>query len=181
MEAVVRDENHMKEVLAAIRDICRHEVKVGLFASKVSEKTLIAARVNEFGAAIKKTPRMTRFLAAMARKYGIKLDPAKAKRPGYVVIPPRSFIRSAADRERNALARIAERMLDGVIQGRFKPRDALEAMGLKLEQAIKDQINRVSSPPLHPLTIAMKGSDKPLVKSGDMRKAVTYKVVPRSR
>ena len=171
----IQDDNRLPEVLRELRQLSSRRIEAGLFADKVSEKTLIAARVNEFGARIRKTPRMRRFLAAMARKYGIRLDPAKGNKD-YVVIPPRPFIRSAADRGRNHIMQVAERMLGRVLDGQSPARDALAAVGLTMERLVKDQINRVNAPPLHPLTRAMKGSDKPLIASGVMRNAITFRV-----
>lgn len=176
--AVIKDVNNIPKIVQELRRLASQEVEVGVMSDVAGEKVATIARVHEFGARIPKTPKMRRFLAAMMRKYGIEPDPSKGN-PDYVIIPPRPFFRSAVRRTQGHLASLAERGVDRVLQGEGTARDALATMGLALERAIKDQINRVNEPPLHPLTVAMKGSDKPLVKTGVMRNAVTWRIKPR--
>lgn len=163
--------NSAEQFVENLRTLCQHAAEAGLWADVVSEKTLTAAWVNEFGAAIRKTPKMQRFLRAMARKHGIKLDPAKG-RPGYVVIPPRPFIRRAIDRHVDQV--LSEHFLELALRDALK---GVRAMAIKMEQLIKLEINYVNEPPLHPLTIAMKGGDKPLVHTGTLRRSVRFGVV----
>lgn len=166
----------LQKVAQELLKMKNSEVHVGLFANKVSKDVLTAAWVNEFGATIKKTPKMQAFLGAMARKFGIKLDPAKAKKKGFVVIPARSFFRRGVDEHKSELVEILGRMYQYVLTGQATARDALSAAGLKCEQVIKLTINKVNEPPLHPLTVAMKRGDKPLVHTGTMRNAITFRI-----
>lgn len=174
----VRDEGELRKTMEALATLREFAAAAGLWADIVPARTMIAARANEFGCVIPKTPKMRAFLAALARRYGIKLDPTKGQ-PGVVVIPPRPFIRSAVDEHRDDLEAWVEKVF-GLVwanPSRDSAMRCLRALAFKLEQLIKAQINRVNAPPLHPLTVAVKKSDKPLVHTGTMRRAIRAGIV----
>lgn len=167
--------NRIPELIRELKVLLSHEVSAGFHQELVPGNVLMVATVQEFGAAIPKTRKMQAWLGIMARKHGVKLDKTKG-RPGWVVIPARSFVRSTAEERGEAITGVATRMLNRVIEGSATGMDAMTAVGLKMEQEIKAKINRVTEPPLHPLTVAMKGTDKPLVRTGAMRAAVRHRI-----
>ena len=91
-------------------------------------------------------------------------------------IPERPFLRNAmrnnTSKYRNAMASSAERIL----LGQATLDSVLTKLGTLAEQDVKNEITSLRSPPNSPVTIAMKGSDNPLIDTGEMRNAVRYKV-----
>lgn len=101
--------------------------------------------------------------------------------PAYNV-PPRPIIEPAIEAEDNKemiakqLARAASEAIDG------KPgetRASLHRAGLTAQNAVRDWFEdpRNNWPANTPATIKKKGSDRPLVDTGELRKAITYVVV----
>ena len=93
-------------------------------------------------------------------------------------IPERPFLRNAmrnnASKYRNAMASSAERIL----LGQATLDSVLTKLGTLAEQDVKNEITSLRSPPNSPVTIEMKGSDNPLIDTGEMRNSVRYKVEP---
>ena len=93
-------------------------------------------------------------------------------------IPERPFLRNAmrnnASKYRNAMASSAEKIL----LGQATLDSVLTKLGTLAEQDVKNEITSLRSPPNSPVTIEMKGSDNPLIDTGEMRNAVRYKVEP---
>ena len=53
---------------------------------------------------------------------------------------------------------------------------ALRKLGIKAQGDIQAEITSLSSPPNSPVTIKLKGSSKPLIDTGEMRAAITFKI-----
>jgi HK97 gp10 family phage protein len=91
-------------------------------------------------------------------------------------IPERPFMRNAVrdnkSKYRNALRTSAAKILTG--QTGLKT--VLSKLGILGQGDIQAEITALMSPPNSPVTVALKGSSKPLIDSGEMRGAVTYKV-----
>lgn len=92
-------------------------------------------------------------------------------------IPERSYIRSTVRERRGELQALMARLVRLMIAGKIDERRALELVGAWLVNAIKGRI--VSGPfaPLKPATIARKGSDKPLIDTGQLKNSVTFVIV----
>ncbi len=99
-------------------------------------------------------------------------------------IPERPFMRNAM---RNNLGKYeallraeGRRILVACISGDIGPTalisQALSKIGIAAQADVQGEISSLMSPPLSPVTIARKGSSKPLIDSGAMRSAVTYLV-----
>lgn len=91
--------------------------------------------------------------------------------------PERAFFAPAVDTNERAIKRtMAQGIGDAIDRARNTGRLDLEAAlipaGEQLQAAVKDSIRNFSGAPLDPDTIAAKGSDRPLVDSGDMLEAV---------
>lgn len=65
---------------------------------------------------------------------------------------------------------------DGPAAGRAELQKALSKLGILAQGDIQAEITALSSPPNSPVTIALKGSSNPLIDSGEMRQAVTWKI-----
>jgi len=91
-------------------------------------------------------------------------------------IPERPFMRNAmkenASKYGDAMARSAAKIL----RGEASVYDVLNKLGVTAQQDIKRSIDSLKSPPNSPVTIARKGSSKPLIDTGEMRNSVSYEV-----
>lgn len=170
--------NDIPNILKELDYIRRHELQVGVFHEFVSPRTLIAAWVNEFGAVIPMTEKQRRWFWAMMRRYGIPRGERPTPGPvGAIVIPARSFMRAGVQERRESIGKAGVAILREVMEGRRTALQFFDLMSAQIRVAIVDKINRTFSPPLHPLTVAMKGTDKPLVHTGALRAAIRARVV----
>lgn len=91
-------------------------------------------------------------------------------------VPERPFMRNAfrgnAAKYRGNMTTAASSLL----KGETSLQTVLAKLGIVAKTDIQDEIGSLSSPPNSPVTIALKGSSKPLIDTGEMRGAVTYKV-----
>jgi hypothetical protein len=98
-------------------------------------------------------------------------------------IPERSYIRSTYHAEQDALRQMARTLVQRVLMGKMEAEQALNLLGMKLANAIKRAITTGDGipPPLSPDTIRRKGSSRPLVDTGRLLGAITWKVAPHER
>lgn len=94
-----------------------------------------------------------------------------------VGIPRRSFIGSAIDEGRDELRRAGTAAARSVVDGRRTVDQALALVGEKARAMIVNKINRGPFVPNAPLTIALKGSSKPLIDTGQLKQSVSYEIV----
>lgn len=100
-------------------------------------------------------------------------------------IPERPFMRNAM-RDNKAkytagMAKSAKSILEASVKGGAGAgskalRQTLSKLGIAAQADIQGSITSLMSPPNAPSTIRQKGSSKPLVDSGAMRQAVTWKI-----
>ena len=92
-------------------------------------------------------------------------------------IPQRSFVGATAHERHAELAAVMARVVRALIARKLDERRGLEIVGAWTANAIKARI--VSGPfvPLKPRTIARKGSDKPLIDTGQLKNSVSFIVV----
>lgn len=91
-------------------------------------------------------------------------------------VPERSFIRAWFDETKPENLSLAYAMLKRILDGSISVDDALNQMGALFAGRIQQRIAQGVPPPNAPATIAIKGSSTPLIDSGQMRQAVTWKV-----
>lgn len=86
-------------------------------------------------------------------------------------IPPRPFFRNAINKNSDKWGKI-------FLQGMQKQsaRNAFGLLGERIRKDIVQSINDTNEPPNSPVTIARKGSSKPLVDTGLMRASVNYRI-----
>lgn len=92
-------------------------------------------------------------------------------------IPPRSFIRSTIDEQRQQIADVHEKALGKVADGKLTAVQAGEIAGMFVEAKIKKKITDLKVPANEPSTIAKKGSSNPLIDTAQLRSAITHKVI----
>jgi len=91
-------------------------------------------------------------------------------------IPERPFMRNALRQNRSKYREGLRTSASKLLTGRTDLRTVLSKLGILAQGDMQAEITSLSSPPNSPVTIALKGSSKPLIDSGEMRGAVTYKV-----
>lgn len=103
---------------------------------------------------------------------------AAAHEFGTETIPERSFIRRTFIEKEQELIELQAKLCKGIVTDRMDVRKALGILGQWASTEIKKTVTEGPHipPPLKPATIAAKGSDRPLVDTGQMINAVTYKV-----
>lgn len=116
---------------------------------------------------------------------------AEVQEKGHVKlgIPPRPFFRPAIRENQNEWKELALREAKKVVREGTDPINVIEVVALKAAAQIRRQITQLQSPQLAPATIrarerkralgkgrAAKGLEKPLIDSGIMLNALTYKI-----
>ena len=90
--------------------------------------------------------------------------------------PERSFIRAWFDENQPRIKEAIRRLLTQVIEGKISEDIALERLGLWMQGEIQKKIAAGIPPPNAARTIEKKGSDKPLVNTGQLRAGITFEV-----
>lgn len=91
-------------------------------------------------------------------------------------VPERPFMRNSMRDNRSKYKSGMTTAAKGILRGDTALRTVLSKLGIMAQGDIQSEITSLSSPPNSPVTIELKGSSKPLIDSGEMRQAVTYKV-----
>ena len=164
----VQDESKVPEFLEMLDELFNTHLEIGVFGEDDSEMVMIAS-VHEFGVEIKVTDRMRGYLHSI----GIHLNPNTRT----IKIPERSFIRAGYDQEKENIIRQSEKLLEKVLKLELPVKVFFETLGELIVGMIQKYLTDLSSPPLHPATIASKGSSSPLIDTGRLRGSITYKVV----
>lgn len=157
--------NNFPQMEANIRELNGKKVSVGVLGG--GENTWLAS-IHEYGCVI----RVTEKIRAYLHKMGLHLKDSTTQ----ITIPERAFLRNGFDENKEDVVRQAENVLGEVIAGRMDPEQLFEMIGLLMKSRIQDYARDLDSPPNHPYTKERKGSSNPLIDSGDMIGAITYKV-----
>lgn len=96
-----------------------------------------------------------------------------------VPIPPRPFMKMAFDKNRQELRTVREKYLKSVLDNRMTAQRALGLIGEWFAGTIKRTIRDGKFEANAPYTIAKKGSDKPLIDTGQMLNSVQHVEVMR--
>lgn len=96
-------------------------------------------------------------------------------------VPPRSFHSQTANRNQNSIGRKMGEVVSKVYAGKITVHEALVEVGEEYTEDMQQMIDDFSNPKNAKGTIKAKGVDNPLVDSGSMRDATTFKVVDRRR
>lgn len=154
-----------------LKKLNRKKVNIGI-VGKSDSLLLTYAAVNEYGANIKITPKMRKYLASQ----GLNLKATTT----HIVIPERSYIRSTLDNKKvlKALENKIVPTAAKVALGKLPAESILEYIGIYYTAAIKSTIANMREPENHPFTVERKGSGKGLlIDSGRLLTAISYEVV----
>lgn len=150
---------------ASVKHIDGKKVSVGVLGG--GEQSWLAG-IHEYGCIIPVTDKMRAYL----HRTGLHLKATTTQ----IVIPERAFLRNGFDECKDEVITKAESLLAAVIGGQVSESQLFELVGLLLSSGIKDYARNLDSPANHPYTVENKGSSNPLVDSGSMIGAITYKV-----
>ena len=148
-----------------IREVNGKKVSVGVLGG--GENTWLAS-IHEYGCRIEVTEKMRSYL----HKTGLHLKDSTT----HITIPERAFLRNGFDENKEDVIHQAENVLGEVLAGRMDPEQLFEMIGLRMKSCIQDYARDLDSPPNHPYTREQKGSSNPLIDTGDMIGAISYKV-----
>lgn len=126
------------------------------------------------GAANHQDSRLTVAAIATVHEFGKVIQQPRMGRT--IVIPERSFLRATVDQYEQAILRRQVLLQQGYVLGKFELKASMELLGQYVVGLIKQRIANGIAPPNSPYTIAKKGSSKPLIDTGQLRNAITYKV-----
>lgn len=88
-------------------------------------------------------------------------------------IPPRPVIDMTLKEEKEKINEKFKKALNSVLAG-GNPRVELEKLGIYVVNKIKAKFGSDDLAPLQPATIKAKGSDRPLIDTGQLRDSITY-------
>lgn len=94
-------------------------------------------------------------------------------------IPERSFLRAWFDENESKCREAVKRMASSVLAGKYKPEQALQLVAQRFVGEIQKRMAQGVPPPNAASTIARKGSDKPLIDTGQLRSSISYVVEPK--
>lgn len=92
-------------------------------------------------------------------------------------IPQRSFIRAGVDTQLAEIQRVQRALALQTIRGATTLDVALDRLGAKVAALLQNRIAAGIDPPNSAATIARKGSSKPLVDTGQLKAAITWRVL----
>jgi hypothetical protein len=91
-------------------------------------------------------------------------------------VPERSFLRATVDERSTFYRRLVKKLMQRALDMKGTVSEALRILGEQMKADIVRRIDRGIDPPLHPATIAAKGSSKPLIDTGQLKQSITYEV-----
>lgn len=94
---------------------------------------------------------------------------------GTITVPERSYIRSSYDDNFQDMLSFTRDLVGRIYDGGMTVERALDLIGLKMINNAKKKIRSKIPPPLAQSTIAKKGSDIPLIDTGQLLNAITFK------
>lgn len=204
----IKDESNIEHILKNLKVLSEKKMEIGIRSGQ-NEKLLMIANANEFGAHITPkngkylsiplepkykhvSPRNVQGLFVFkSNKGNLFLVKSKGKRKKElefcywltkeIDIPERSFIRAGFDAHKKDFEDFGENLLSQVITQKDGIQRFYEAMGEYVTGLIKAYLVDLRDPASSPLTIKLKtrNSTNPLVDTGRLRDAITYKIRKR--
>jgi len=162
-----------KDLLARARELAQGlTVRVGILDDKAKDVTERKPR----GAQSKKRRVRDKAAAKASRRTLSLLEVAVIHEFGAGTIPQRSFIRATIDEKKADIEAELAKLARGVVGGQIEAHQALELLGAKVAGWCQSRIADGIAPTLKAATIKRKGSSKPLINTGQLRSAITWRV-----
>ena len=190
--------NHIPEITKELDYLNKHQVAIGYFGEHES-RLLTIVGANEFGATIK--PKNGKWLWIPTKECPRGKGPKdiqglfipkghrvacvnnNGKLVAYfylsklVQIPARPFIRQAYMNNKAKYTKLVRHGITQIFLGRLTGEQLLNRLGLVCTADIAKASIRLKHPANRPVTIERKGSDNPLVDTGELQRKVTYKIL----
>ena len=174
----VRTEGHRPDFTNMAKELNKLNhlaVAVGFFGEN-DAKLLTIVRANEYGATIRPKPG-NKFGGYLMVPYKDENGKQRFYKLKEVVIPPRPFIKNAWDANKGKYKQMVFDGLKDICNGDSTARKFLNKLGTTCVKDMREEAVKLKNPPNAPLTIANKGSENPLVDTGEMIRKVTYKII----
>lgn len=155
--------NKLPEIQARIKAVNGIAIQVGVLEG---EDAWLAG-IHEYGCDIPVTEKMRKYLHSQ----GLHLSPSTK----VIHIPERAFLRNGYDSCKDEVIRKAAMLVKDVIDGNMSEEMLFKEVGLTLSDKIKTYARDLSKPENHPFTIERKGSDNPLIDTGEMIDGITWR------
>jgi hypothetical protein len=91
-------------------------------------------------------------------------------------VPPRSWLRAWFDENQEKARELLSRLMASAAKGKITKEQALERFGLWCQGQIQKRIAQGIPPANASSTVRKKGSDKPLIDTGQFRTSITYAI-----
>lgn len=159
-------------------------VKIGLFGEKGSDLVKYAA-ANEFGATINhpggtpfgyQTENKAKKGQIRFMKKGSGFMVLGETGPHTIIIPERSFLRSAVIENKRKINEFVGKKFSDFIDAKISLDKALNLIGEKAVLMVRAKITKGPFKPNAPSTIRRKKSSRPLIHKGRMRQSITHEI-----
>lgn len=151
MSNVIDNDKGFRNLLFSLAGVDGAEVRIGVFADKKASRT---------------EGELPNAVVAAFHEFGTK---DLRKRP---------FLRPSIKQQQREIFVLAEKLAGLMYDGRMGAKRALDILGLKVSTGVKNYIREGKvRPKLKKSTIAAKGSDVPLLDTGQLINSITWKVV----
>lgn len=164
----ISDTSMIDEVAAAIGELNSLELQIGVQGEEGSFMVMLAT-VHEFGTEIEVTDKMRGYLGAN----GMHLK----KTTTHIVIPERSYLRSAFDENEELFEQVCSTLVEGMFRGEMKAVKMLEDIGIIAVDRVKKKMRELDTPGKHPFTLAKNpGKTNPLIQEGHLLESISSEV-----
>lgn len=172
--------------VASVQDDRRRFDEFMQWMAQLAKYKAIVGLLAEAGAASKTyRPRKT---PATPKEGEVKAEPepmtlievAIANEFGTDTIPERSFLRGWVDENQERIVAFIASFAEPIVEGKLTPQQAMHQIGLWAQGQIQERIAARIPPPNSAVTVANKGSDVPLIDTGQLRASISYKVTDQN-
>jgi hypothetical protein len=154
-----------------VRDIDRGWKKLQKLLSAQAVNHVAVGFVGSLAAAQHGDDGITVAEVALTNEFG-ETRTSKSGTP--IVIPARSMVRAAFDRNRPKYEAMTARLAPAIVRGQITVEQALDALGVAAKADVVKRINDGVPPPNAPSTIRRKGSSHTLIDQGQLKASATY-------
>lgn len=197
------DSSGYDKLMRELKELDNLAIEIGIFGDGGDYTEAMIANVQEFGMTIKakknymviplapkykgvdpksldlfflKTKEGTAYLCRNKGKDELEFCYMLAKQ---VTVPERSFLRSTFDEKNAEWTEFFERQIEKVCALEMTAKEAYQWLGAHIVGDVQKKMRNLHDPKLSPITVAgrQKRSTNPLMDSGHLREAVTWKVV----
>lgn len=89
-------------------------------------------------------------------------------------IPARPFLGQMVDQHGGEIQQISAEMVQKICKGQLDAQSAFKKIGVVTVGYVQDQITNGEFEPNAPMTVQRKGSDHPLIDTGQLRRGISY-------